>query len=357
MFHDDVVPVFSRLFAFLLCSSVAFGAPKEPDATTETSVSVVGADATVLIRGGGRLYGTVLKQTERLVYLDVGFTLLPIPREEILEVVSSVEAQSPAVDEAPGLVADSRGIFSVARGLRPGTIEEKAREVGDGVVQILCLGKSGSGFVVDGEAGYVLTNFHVVEGESNISVVIFVREDSGFRRVKLDSVRIVALNPFFDLGLLKIEDRKGVELQDVYLGEYATVRVGDPVFAIGSPLGLDRTVSEGIVSNRSRAISGLLSIQTTAPINPGNSGGPLFNNRGEVIGITSSGILFAQNLGFAIPIHYVKDFLRNRDAFAYDKDNPNNGIRYMAPPRKTGPGGDSEAGTTGNLENETTARF
>ena len=78
----------------------------------------------------------------------------------------------------------------------------------------------------------------------------------------------------------------------------------------------------------------MLSIQTTAPINPGNSGGPLFNNRGEVVGVTNLKILGGENLGFAIPIHYVKDFLRNRDAYAYDKDNPNTGIRYLAPPLK-----------------------
>ncbi|MCA9249717.1 MAG: trypsin-like peptidase domain-containing protein, partial [Phycisphaerales bacterium] len=80
---------------------------------------------------------------------------------------------------------------------------------------------------------------------------------------------------------------------------------------------------------------GLTYVQTTTQINPGNSGGPLFNERGEVIGVTNMGYLFAEGLNFAIPITYVIDFLKNRDAYAYDQDNPNSGYQYLeAPPRE-----------------------
>jgi len=72
-------------------------------------------------------------------------------------------------------------------------------------------------------------------------------------------------------------------------------------------------------------------IQTNADINPGNSGGPLFNLSGEVVGVTNMGYIFFGGLGFAIPIDYVKHFIENRDAFAYDKDNPNTGYRYLQP--------------------------
>ncbi len=232
------------------------------------------------------------------------------------------------------------------------------------MVRVLCLGKSGSGFIINGDEGYVVTNFHVIESEQDISVVLYVPDDvssgddpervdpvvvgrgdpnggsvppgsrRGIRKLKLEKVRIVAMNPFFDLALLKIEDTAGVRLKTSYLGEFARVNAGDSVFAIGSPLGLERTVTEGIVSNRNRALGGQLLIQTTAPINPGNSGGPLFNDRGEVIGVTSLKIVGSDSLGFAIPIHYVKDFLRNRDSFAFDKDHPNTGVRYLAPPPK-----------------------
>jgi len=295
----------------------------------------------VELRGGQVLIGTILKRTQKAIFLDLGYTVLSLPADEVAS-VTAVEESASGSPLAAELREDESSIFVEAPNLRPGTIEEKSAEVGEGVVQILCLGKSGSGFIVDGKGGYVVTNFHVVEREQNISLVVFVREPTGLRRVKLESVRIVALNPFFDLALLKVEDTRGVELRTVHLGRYRDVRVGDPVFAIGSPLGLDRTVSEGIVSNRNRAVSGMLSIQTTTPINPGNSGGPLFNVRGEVIGVTNMKIAFADNLGFAIPVHYLKDFLRNRDAHAYDKDNPNNGIRYLPPPTKDGR--DAESG-------------
>ena len=104
------------------------------------------------------------------------------------------------------------------------------------------------------------------------------------------------------------------------------------MFAIGNPLGLERTMNQGVVSTKHRNFDGLTYIQTDTAINPGNSGGPLFNTRGEVIGITNMGILFGEGLNFAIPARYLKDFLRNREAFVYDKDNPNAGHHYHQPP-------------------------
>jgi serine protease Do len=107
------------------------------------------------------------------------------------------------------------------------------------------------------------------------------------------------------------------------------------VFAIGSPLGLERTVTEGILSTKTRQMAGDLFLQTTAQINPGNSGGPLFNFRGEVVGITNMKITFGEGLGFAIPVESVKYFLDHREAFAYSNDNPSNAYRYLEPPSRT----------------------
>ncbi len=104
------------------------------------------------------------------------------------------------------------------------------------------------------------------------------------------------------------------------------------------------------MSTRNRNFEGLVYLQTDAAINPGNSGGPLFNLRGEVVGVTNMKSAFGDNLGFAIPINYVKDFLRNREAFSFDKDNPNTGHRYLDPPRRLNPGlppGRSPGSTTG----------
>ena len=288
----------------------------------------------VQLRGGNTLQGKVIKKTDTDIFLDVGYTILRIPRASIDLITAIVESNDPAGAKAAnksGPEADS--IFFTSQ-RDAGTIEEKAREVAEAVVQVLCLSKSGSGFIINRKEGYVVTNYHVIEQERDISLMIYVKEKKGLRKEKVSDVRIVAFNPFFDLALLKIENPQKIPLRETYLGDYGRVKIGDPVFAIGNPLGLDRTVSDGIVSNRSRALGGKLSIQTTAAINPGNSGGPLFNNRGEVIGVTSSKIMGGESLGFAIPVHYVKDFLRNRAAFAFDKDNPNTGFRYLKPPPK-----------------------
>jgi len=110
--------------------------------------------------------------------------------------------------------------------------------------------------------------------------------------------------------------------------------IGEDVFAIGNPMGLERTLSQGVVATTQRNFDGISYVQTTAAINPGNSGGPLFNRRGEVIGVINMGALFADGVGFAIPARYVRDFIRNREAFAYDKDNPNSGHVYHEPPSR-----------------------
>ena len=179
-----------------------------------------------------------------------------------------------------------------------------------------------------------MTNNHVIEGETRIAAVLYQNVPNGLARRRIENVEIVALNPFVDLALLKLPPQKDLKLGHVVLGNLEDLNAGDGVFAVGNPLGLERSVSQGIVSTRNRNFEGLIFLQTDAAINPGNSGGPLFNLKGEVIGVTNMKASQGDNLGFAIPINYVKDFLRNRDAFSYDKDNPNTGYRYLDPPRR-----------------------
>jgi len=191
----------------------------------------------------------------------------------------------------------------------------------------------GSGFFLN-EDGYLITNYHVIEKETKIEVTIFQKAKDGFEKKKLKKVKIEAINPFVDLALLKVEDLGDTKIKYVSLGDIDSIKVGEKVFAIGNPLGLERTVTDGVISAINRAFKGLVYIQTNADINPGNSGGPLFNLAGEVIGVTNMGYIFFGGLGFAIPIDYVKHFIDNRDAFAYDKDNPNTGYRYIQPDRR-----------------------
>jgi len=150
-------------------------------------------------------------------------------------------------------------------------------------------------------------------------------------------VKIVAMNGFLDLALLQIEDKAAAKLPHVVFGDSDVIAQGEHVFAIGSPLGLERSVSQGIVSVRARENSGRWFIQTTAQINPGNSGGPLFNGRGEVVGVTNMKLagVGLEGVGFAIPASLLELFLKNRDAFAFDASNPNNGFRYLPPPDVT----------------------
>jgi serine protease Do len=192
----------------------------------------------------------------------------------------------------------------------------------------------GSGFLIH-EDGYVITNDHVVAGARQVSITQFTQKDGELIKENYDNVRIVATGGNVDLALLKIEGHSNKAFPSVPLGSSQELRQGERVFAIGSPLGLERSVSEGIISLRNRIIQDRLHIQTTAEISPGNSGGPLFNYRGQVVGVNNMKVVSAgaEGLGFSIPVRELKTFLENRDAFAFDPRNPNAGYRYLAPPR------------------------
>ena len=159
----------------------------------------------------------------------------------------------------------------------------------------------GSGFIISDE-GYILTNNHVVGGADEIKVKL----DDG-REFKAE---VKGLDEKLDLALIKI-DAKG-NLPVAALGDSDTLQVGEWVMAIGNPFGLAETVTAGIISAKGRVIgSGPYDdfIQTDASINPGNSGGPLFNARGEVIGINTAIVAGGQGIGFAIPINMAKTYL------------------------------------------------
>jgi serine protease Do len=239
-------------------------------------------------------------------------------------------APPPVVASAPAVVA-ARGFYFIGAGLlKERTVRELVVELGSAVVQVRTPGGLGSGFFIN-EDGFLITNFHVTEGETQISVEVFQQKNGELERKVYKQVRIVSLNKFGDLALLKVEDKDAPKFAHVVLGDSDALAVGERVFAIGSPLGLERSVTEGIVSTKTRQLQGELYLQTTAQINPGNSGGPLFNLRGEVVGVTNMKITSGEGLGFAIPVQSVVFFLDHRDSFAYDNDNPTNPYRYLEP--------------------------
>jgi serine protease Do len=157
----------------------------------------------------------------------------------------------------------------------------------------------GSGFIIDKE-GFVVTNNHVIEDADQIKVKM---DDE-----KEFDAEVVGRDPSTDLALLKIKSSNH-DFPVVKMGDSGQMKVGQWVVAIGSPFGLERTVTAGIISAKSRWIgSGPYDdfLQTDASINPGNSGGPLLNLRGEVIGINTAIVATGQGIGFAIPINLAK---------------------------------------------------
>jgi S1-C subfamily serine protease len=161
----------------------------------------------------------------------------------------------------------------------------------------------GSGVVIERD-GAVVTNAHVVDGAASLTVTT----DSGTRM----TARVLGLDPMLDLALLRLE---GTPVGGpARLGDSSVLRVGDEVVAIGSPVGLDQTMTRGIVSGLNRLLPGVPDqpmIQTDAAINPGNSGGPLVDRCGAVVGINTFISEDAQSTGFAIPINAVKAVLRD----------------------------------------------
>jgi len=287
-----------------------------------SAVSAVGD--VIVLKSGQRVEGEVLKVQKDTLFVDVGVDVIRIPVDQIQERTGS-EAPDPAK------TAPVESLY-LSTDLPERTVKELVSTFGEGVVLIETPGGLGSGFIINSR-GYCVTNYHVIEGQTRVAVTIFHRGKEGdFERRAIRDVKILALNPHFDLALLEIPGQADMPFRPVALAPDDAHREGDAVFAIGSPLGLERSVSEGIVSTKTRQMGGSLYLQTAAQINPGNSGGPLFNLRGEVVGVTNMKLTFGEGLGFAIPSDELKYFLMHRDAFAYDNDNPSNPFRYLEPP-------------------------
>jgi len=221
------------------------------------------------LKSGSSVSGRLLKDSPDHLVLDLGFTVLTVPRSEIA-----------SIDKQPGKGVGGSNVFGAslfkeATNSRERPLRELVARLGESVVMVRTPVGLGSGFLIHPE-GYLITNDHVIAGERKISVTIFRHTETELIKDNYDNVRIVATGGNVDLALLKIEGATGKTFPSVPLGRSEELRQGDRVFAIGNPLGLERSVSEGIVSLRNRIIQSRLHVQTTAEINPGNSGGPLY---------------------------------------------------------------------------------
>ncbi|MEC7799787.1 MAG: trypsin-like peptidase domain-containing protein [Verrucomicrobiota bacterium] len=300
---------------FVFFSSLIYGKIVSIDLANESSVS-----------------GKLLKEGAGEVFIDLGFDIIKIPRTSIIQIVDQKKNKS--LEERSfknELYIDSSGKRKLS------SLRNLVDELGEAVVLIRTPIGLGSGFLIHSD-GYIVTNDHVVAGERQISVTQFKGSGAKMTKQNFDNVKIVASGGNLDLALLKIEGQdEKFKFPFVTLGSSTDLKQGERVFAIGSPLGLERSVSEGIVSLRNRIISDRLHVQTTAEISPGNSGGPLFNYRGEVVGVNNMKVVAqgAEGLGFSIPVDSLKNFLINRDAYAFDPRNPNAGFRYTTPPSQS----------------------
>lgn len=329
----------SVIFTSSLCTGVvalammAAAGTSQPDAPAAATVATK-ATATasepadrVTLSDGRTVTAPILKETAEFIWLDMGFDVLQVPRGSVETIERAKQ------DDGSTEARSAKDIFRTAERLPERTPKELSRRYGGAVIKVQTPGGLGSGFIVD-PAGYAITNAHVVQGERNIKVTVYEQGERDFRLKIYDDVELIAVNDHIDLALIRIRPSKDgpTEFPYVVVQGAEELAAGQDVFAIGAPLGLERTLSRGVVSTTQRSFEGLTYIQTDTQINPGNSGGPLFNLRGEVIGVTNMGIPLGEGLNFAIPVRYVKDFIRNRDAFAFDAQNPNAGYKYNDPP-------------------------
>ena len=286
-----------------------------------------GQQVTVTLVGGAKITAELLRENDQGIVLDLGHDVLQIPAKRLL----GIDREATQTAEQSH---QNRGIFLTGRAA-PADVPELVKRCGDSVVMVKTPVGQGSGFIISSQ-GHMITNYHVVEGETKISVTYFKLTPQGYEKHELKKRRILALQPLRDIALLQLDlaEIAGDPPKPVLINDRDDLRVGDVVFAIGNPLGLERTVTQGIVSSTSRTIGHLRLIQTDAAINPGNSGGPLFNLRGEVVGIACAGATLFDGLAFGIPSGDLIEFLTHRDAYLYDASQPQNGITYLPPPTR-----------------------
>lgn len=249
-------------------------------------------------------------------------------------------APAPAIVNGEGM---PNSFAPLARRADPSVATVKARverETASGRRRIVAEGL-GTAFVYD-TSGFLLTNNHVIEDATDISIAFVDGQEF--------KATVVGRDKHTDIAVLKVEDKA---LSALPLGDSDVTEVGDWVVAIGNPFGLSHTVSAGILSAKGRTrddVKGLDPsgyfnfLQTDASINPGNSGGPLLNVRGEVVGINAAVRANANNIGFAIPINMVKQLLpillrdgkirRSYIGVTVDSLNPIEAGRLKRPDRK-----------------------
>ncbi len=277
------------------------------------------------LKSGASISGKILYSDNDKTIVDLGADILKISSTDIHKIIrEDTDYDTVSFDSESLYYCRETGISSIV---------EASRKYADAIVIVRSPGGMGSGFFINAR-GYLLTNFHVIEGQKNISVTRFLKKKDILERVVYSKIKIIGIDSFNDLALLKIDETIGDTITHTVFKEADSVKYGEKIFVIGNPLGLERSVAEGIISQTSRNFGGKIYLQIDAPVNPGNSGGPLFNESGQVIGVVNMGIIYMQGLNFAIPASQVKFMLDNIETFSYNQANSESGFLYPEPPRK-----------------------
>jgi len=222
-------------------------------------------------------------------------------------------ARNPLRDDIMARLQDAGLPARRASGVLP--LERAVELLKPTVVVISGAPGGGSGFFLTPD-GLLLTNYHVIANLEVPTVTAIFRHGANERRETFPIGDVVASDRELDLAAVHVAPR-GLRFSPVRLWKGGVPKVGSKVMVIGSPgfgeIRLDYTVTQGIVSSGLRTLRGARYVQTDAAINPGNSGGPVFNERGEVIGVATAGIMFAQNVAFFVPTSLICDYLKRED--------------------------------------------
>lgn len=210
-----------------------------------------------------------------------------------------VEVQENLGKTQESLSSLNSSIKNEINNLKASTSSDFSGVIEDSIVSVVTIRTDvaqGTGFIITSD-GYIVTNAHVLSGARALKVITYDKESH--------ETEFIGYNPTYDIALLKINGN----FDKLELSSSDNIQVGEKVIAIGNPLGLQFSVSEGIVSGVDRVGSNGLEvyIQTDAALNPGNSGGPLINKQGQAIGINNFKISSGESLGFALESDYIKE--------------------------------------------------
>lgn len=216
------------------------------------------------------------------------------------------------------------------------------KEIGSSVVTVLAEGGQGSGFIIHPD-GYVITNQHVVNGsyKKKLKIKYHSTQNGIIKHEQFNKIRVIAVSYRYDIALLKIEGFEKRNFPFVSIAVANTIEKGEEVVAVGAPRGMERTASKGFVGLSHRVYDQMTQkhklfqvvyIQHTAEINPGNSGGPLFNMKGQVVGINSIGARNSDGMGYAISSDFLKYFLSNQELYKLSAKNMTSTYNYLSPP-------------------------